>query len=355
MKILHKSILKELILTFLLSLACLNFILMMEKLLRLSRFLSGVGTSALDMTKLIVLLQPPLFLLTIPMAMLLSTLLIYGRLNVDNELVILKSSGMNFSGITTPVIALGLSCFLFNAAISFYIGPKSSVKLREEIANVIKMRAPFAIEEGTFTTFFKDTLILIKEKTSGNIMRGIFIYDDRNKSEPRVLFAKEGEIFTRDGANINLFLKDGYINIAKGDMTTELAFKKYNMVLKLESDAPGRKNAELTPFELYGKMQSSDRRHTLVLYTELYRRLTLPLLCIILIFFGPPLSMIAGKSGRLGGLTLGLAVFMVYYMILLYFENLVRADRLPPSIGAWVPTMIIGIVALLLFRRESSR
>jgi lipopolysaccharide export system permease protein len=355
MKILHKSILKELVLTFVLSLACLNFILMMEKLLRLSRFLSGVGTSALDMTKLIVLLQPPLFLLTIPMAMLLSTLLIYGRLNVDNELVILKSSGMNFRGVTAPVIALGLSCFLFNAAISFYIGPKSSIKLREEITNVIKMRAPFAIEEGRFTTFFKDTLILIKEKTSGNIMRGIFIYDDRNKIEPRVLFAKEGEIFTQDGTNINLLLKEGYINIAKGDVTTELAFKKYNMLLKLEPDSPGKKDAELTPFELYEKLKSADRRRALNLYPELYRRISLPLLCIILIFFGPPLSMIAGKSGRLGGLTLGLAVFMVYYMILLYFENLVRADRLPPSIGALVPTMIIGVVAVLLFRRESSR
>ena len=171
-------------------------------------------------------------------------------------------------------------------------------------------------------------------------MRGIFIYDDRNKSEPRVLFAKEGEIFTREGLNINLLLKDGYINIAKGDMTTELAFKKYNMLLKLESDSPGKKDAELTPFELYEKLKSADRRRASNLYPELYRRISLPLLCIILIFFGPPLSMIAGKSGRLGGLTLGLAVFMVYYMILLYFENLVRADRLPPSIGAWVPTMI---------------
>jgi lipopolysaccharide export LptBFGC system permease protein LptF len=74
MKIIHRSILRELILTFILSLASLNFILMMEKLLRLSRFLSGVGTSILDMAKIILFLQPQLFILTIPMAFLLSTL-----------------------------------------------------------------------------------------------------------------------------------------------------------------------------------------------------------------------------------------------------------------------------------------
>ena len=99
MKILHRSILKELILTFILSLASLNFILMMEKLLRLSRVLSGVGISVIDMAKLIMYLQPQLLLLTVPMAFLLSTLLVYGRLNIDNELVIMRMSGMDFKQI----------------------------------------------------------------------------------------------------------------------------------------------------------------------------------------------------------------------------------------------------------------
>jgi lipopolysaccharide export system permease protein len=88
MKIIHRSIFKELVLTFLLSLSSLNFIIMMEKLIKLSRILSGVGTSLIDMVRIILFLQPQLFLLTIPMALLLSTLLVYGRLNMDNELII---------------------------------------------------------------------------------------------------------------------------------------------------------------------------------------------------------------------------------------------------------------------------
>lgn len=151
MKIIHKSILKELILTFILSLASLNFILMMEKLLRLSRFLSGVGTSILDMGKLILFLQPQLFLLTIPMSFLLSTLLVYGRLNVDNELVILRMSGMNFKGISLPVAVLGMLCFLLNVAVSFYIGPKSGIKLRDEIADIIRTRTPSQSMKGGLT------------------------------------------------------------------------------------------------------------------------------------------------------------------------------------------------------------
>lgn len=355
MKIIHRSILKELALTFILSLASLNFILMMEKLLRLSRFLSGVGISIIDMVKIILYIQPQLFLLTIPMSLLLSTLLVYGRMNIDNELVILRISGMKFQGISVPVAVLGLSCFLLNIAVSFYICPQSSIRLRDEITNIIKVRTPLAIEEGRFNTSFKDILIFVKEKPSDNTVREIFIYDSRNKNEPKVLVAKEGTISIQEGFIINFFLKDGYINIAKKDSTTELFFKKYNMILRLESDSPSRKNSELTPYELMQKINSLDKRRAAFLYLELHRRFSLPLLCIILVLFGPPLAMMAGKSGKLGGLTLGLAVFTIYYMLLVYGENLVRAEKIPHYIGAWGSTVILGVVALLIFRRASLR
>ena len=74
MYILHRSILRELLISFLLSVVFLNFTLMMEKLLRLSRLLSSVGASPLDIAQIIFYLQPQLFILTIPMAMLLSVL-----------------------------------------------------------------------------------------------------------------------------------------------------------------------------------------------------------------------------------------------------------------------------------------
>jgi lipopolysaccharide export system permease protein len=355
MKIIYRSILKELVFTFLLSLTCLNFILMMEKLLKLSRLLSGVGSSVADMIKLILYLQPTLFLLTIPMALLLSTLLVYGRLNLDNELIVLRTSGMTFFGICMPVFMLGLFCFFLNTAISFYIGPKSSMLLREEITQIIKVRTPLAIEEGRFTTTFRDVLILIKEKTPDNVMKDIFIYDSRSKNEPRVLFAKEGQISLQDGMDLNLFLKDGYINMVKGDTTTEMTFSKYNMMLKFEIDSPSRRNTELTPPELLDEIKDADPRYAGALYTEFYRRLTLPFLCIVLVFFGPPLSMVAGKSGRLGGLTLGLAVFTLYYMVLIYIENLVKSGNIPHYSGAFIPTLILAFFAAVAFRQESNR
>ena len=354
MKTIHRSILKEITLAFVFTLAFLNLILMMEKLLRLSRFLSGVGASIMDMAKLIFYLQPQLLLFTIPMALLLSTLLIYGRLNLDSELVILRGSGMNFRDISQPVLILGILCFLLNLSVSLFIGPKSGIWLRSEIESVITARLPMAIEEGTFNTSFKDVVIMIKEKPSQETFKGIFIYDGRKKNEPKVMVAKDGEIHTSEGLNTNLLLRDGFVHIAQEDSTTELFFNRYNMALRLESGLPSKKNTELTPFELIEEIKERPQQDS-SLQLELHRRLSLPLLCIILTFLGPPLSLVAGKSGRLGGLSVGLGVFTAYYILLMYGENLVRAAKIPHYVGAWTPTIILGMFSLWVFKRESAK
>jgi lipopolysaccharide export system permease protein len=100
--------------------------------------------------------------------------------------------------------------------------------------------------------------------------------------------------------------------------------------------------------------QSDSYKKAASLYLEFYRRFSLPAVCLILIFMGTPLALLAGKSGRLGGLAIGLLVFTVYYMLLIYGENLVIAGKIPHFIGAWLPCVLLGIMAFILFKREAS-
>ncbi|PKL52464.1 MAG: hypothetical protein CVV37_01090 [Nitrospira bacterium HGW-Nitrospira-1] len=355
LKILYRTILKELLLSFLLTLAFLNSILMMEKLLRLSRLLAGVGASLFDMARIIVLLQPQLMLLTIPMSLLLSTLLVYGRMNMDNEIIVMKASGMNFRKISFPVIALGILCFCASISVGFSLGPKSSIKLREAIAQIITLRSTVSVEEGMFNTSFKDIVIMVKEKKSRDTLGNIFIYDNRKAEEPKVLMAKEGKFFMQGGLNIGMYLQNGYINISRPTTVTEMFFDKYNMILAIEAESPTPKKMEYTPRQLLRDAVKSDSyKKRAALYLEFHRRLSLPAVCLILIFMGTPLALIAGKSGRLGGLAIGLLVFTVYYMLLIYGENLVMAGKVHHLIGAWTPCLLLGIVAFILFKREDS-
>lgn len=354
MKIIHRSTLMDLLLTFILSIAFLNSILMMEKLIRLSRLLSGVGASIFDMGKIILYVQPQLMMLTIPMSLLLSILLVYGRMNMDSEIIVLRASGMDFVSISRPVIFLGIFCFFATLAVSFYLGPKSSAKLRETISEIITSRSAMALEEGTFNSSFKDVVIVVKGKKTADTVEDIFIHDNRKKDEPRVLMAKHGRFFTQESGSVGLFLTDGYINIKNENQTTELFFEKYNMILDFGAESAAPKKMEFTPLELLAQSKSVESyKKKAAFYLELHRRFSLPAVCLALAFLGPPLALVSGKSGKLGGLALGLLVFTLYYMILIYGENLVNADKLPHYAGAWIATILMGIFSGIMFRKES--
>jgi lipopolysaccharide export system permease protein len=355
-RIIYRSVLKDLLLTFFVTLAFLNSILMMEKILRLSRLLSGVGATAADMVRVIIYLQPQILMLTIPMSLLLAVLLVYGRMHLDSEIIILKTAGMDYVRISFPVMIFGFLCFLASITVSFSLGPSSSVRLREEITRIIAVRSTLAIEEGTFNTSFKDLVILVKGKKSADTLEDIFIYDTRVKEEPRVLMAKEGRIFMQNDFTIGLYLQNGYMNISKGSNTTELFFKAYKMALYLDAQSSAPKKMEFTPAQLFdGARKADTERAQTSFYLEFHRRLSLPFVCLILVFLAPPLSSMSGKSGRLGGLAIGLLVFTLYYMTLIYGENLATASRIPHYAGAWTATLLLGIFAFFMFRAESSR
>lgn len=353
MLLIHRSMLKELLTTLLLSIFFLNFTLMMEKLLRLSRILSGVGSSLSDIAKIILYLQPQLLILTVPMAMLLSALLTYGRMNADNELVILKVSGMSFRDISAPVLYLGLTCFALSLAMSFYLGPKGSGLMRAKITEILTTRAPMTIEEGIFNTAFKDIVILVKEKPAPDKLTGVLIVDERKKEDQKVITAKEGRIVP-EGESLSFSLGNGHVYMTKKETFTDIGFGNYHFRLNPTIESSEKKNSEMMPSELLKASRQFPDKKT-QFFLEFHRRLSMPAICLIIILLGPSLSLMSGKSGRMGGLTVGLSVFAVYYSLLLYGENLVRSGKLPHAIGAWMSFFILGAFALFIFERLNKK
>lgn len=351
MLLIHKSILKELIITIAFAIVFLNFVMMMEKLLKITRILSGTGASFMDVVRIILYLQPETLIMTIPMALLLSVLLTYGRMASDNELTIIQNAGLSFAKISKPVIYLGLSCFLLSLLMSFYLGPKGSTLLREKVSEILTKRAALTIEEGIFNTAFKDIVILVKEKASRDILKGILIFDERKKDEQRLIIAKEGQM-EMHGEGMSFALMNGKVYLSRKSSITEIHFERYQFILTLTSAGFGRKKSEMTPFELLAASKTEVSPRFVI---DFYRRLSMPALCLIIIFLAPPLSLLSGKSVKLGGLTIGLALFTFYYVILLYGENLALAGKIPYFVGSWLGFSILGILSIILFYRVSKK
>ncbi len=347
MLLIHRIILKELLISFLFSILFLNFTFMVEKLIRITRILAGVGSSIFDIAKIILYIQPEILIVTIPMSLLLSVLITYGRMSSDNELIILRNTGMSFVKISKPIIYLGFLCFFLSILMSFYFGPKGSILLREKVSEILTKRAALTIEEGIFNTSFRDIVILVKEKTSQNRLKGLLIFDEREKNEQRIILANEGAMAVH-GEGISFSLLKGQIYITKKNSLTEISFEKYQFVLIPTLTGYDKKKGEMTPFELLAATKTEpDQKNKYM--TEYYRRFSMPALCLIIIFLSLPLALLSGKSGRLGGLTIGLAVFAVYYTILLYGENLAKTGQLPFLVGSWMAFSMLAITSIVLF------
>ncbi len=353
MLLIYRSVLKELLIAFVLSVLFLNFTLMMEDLLKFSRQLSGVGVSIADMSLVVFYLQPQVLTLTIPMAMLLSVLLTYGRMNADNEIVVLRCSGMSFRSISMPVVYLGIICFVISLSMSFYFSPKGNKLLKERVSQILTQRGFMTIEEGIFNTAFEGIVIMVKEKPAPDRLSGIFILDERNKEEQKIITARQGRIFPGKDS-LGFSLTDGHIYITKGKVFTEIGFGEYNFRLSPSAKERDPKNSELTPIELLRTSKEFPDRKTELLL-EFHRRLSMPAICLILVFLGPSLSLMAGKSGRLGGLTIGLAVFAAYYTLLLYGESLSRSDKLPHFVGSWLAFVALGMISFFIFERVNRK
>ncbi len=333
---------------------CLDFVLMMEKIIRLTRFMSGVGVSFADILRVVILIQPQLLILTLPMSFLIAVLITYGRMNMDSEIVVMKSAGISMWQISYPAFVSGLVVFLLTLMMTVYVSPLSARKLRLLVNETVRMRAPLALDAGVFHNEFKGITLMIGSKPSPHEMRDIFVYDERDKDRPKVITSKSGRIvFNRAGDPV-FDIRNGSLDIINGNTFTELTFRRYVFRITLGLNMLTERLKEKTPLQLLQyaeKLRGKRRREVMV---EFHRRFTLPFINIFLIFLGPPLSMLSGKRGRLSGFVFGIAVCGVYYAMLVYFENLVRTGKLY-HMFAWAPVMIIGLFSVLLYWRESKR
>jgi lipopolysaccharide export system permease protein len=83
---------------------------------------------------------------------------------------------------------------------------------------------------------------------------------------------------------------------------------------------------------------------------EWHRKFFLGTSCLLLFFIGAPLGAIIRKGG-LGLPTLfAIGVFLVYYIVSIVGEQLIRSEVVSPAIGMWMSTAVLLPVAVVLTR-----
>ena len=357
LKILDRYILRELSISFILSIAVLLSAFLMQQVIKFSRISSETGISFLLLVKLSVFIIPLFLVLAIPLSVLISSILTFSRLSTDHEITAMRSGGISVYRMLFPVFVFSVTAFLLALISSSVLQPMGHRYIRVQAYETLNEQKNLGLQEGVFNNLF-NLLVYVKKITSGDTLNSILI-SDRSSKDSKIITARQGNILN-DPATSNLFLKlqDGHIYFESGDRT------KYQMVtfstyfLRLESvqsienvrlikEKWGLSLTELKKKIKEKKEQGREREYRRLLM-EYYKKFSLPAAALVLGLLGSPIGIMTRFSSRFAGFILSIVIVFSYYILDSGFEILAVEGYIHPVFAAWATVFISLMLAVVI-------
>jgi lipopolysaccharide export system permease protein len=213
MKKLDKLLIKSFIGPFIVTFMIATFVLLMQFLWLYVDDLAGKGLGMLIVFELLGYKCVGLIPMAMPLAILISSVMVFGNMGERYELSSFKSGGISLARIMAPIIFLGAVGSLFSYFSNNYLIPVSNLKFGSRMYDIQHQKPALNLEAGVFNDDFDGFAIHISEKLpDGNTIKDVLIYDHRDASSGllREIAAKEGEMYADDNDKyFVLNLKDG--------------------------------------------------------------------------------------------------------------------------------------------------
>ncbi len=212
MKKIHLLLLRSFVRPFLVTLFIVNFVLLMLFLFKYIDDLIGKGFEWYTILQLMVYNSATNIQMALPLSVLLSSIMTYGALGENYELVAIKSAGVSLSRAMYPMILvvtiLSIGAFFF----SDNMLPIANRKYYALLYDVRQQKSANLLPEGVFSNSFPDHTIRVgKKDADGQTLHNVIIYT-KNEADnnTNVLLAKEGRMYrTMDNQFLVMKLTDG--------------------------------------------------------------------------------------------------------------------------------------------------
>lgn len=212
--IIDRYILKAHIAPFFMSLFVLTGIFILQFMMRFIDHLVGKGLGISVILEVIATNLAWMLVLAVPMSVLIATLMTYGTMSANNEITVMKSSGISvYRMMSAPLIISVLLAFglmEFNNRIL----PDANHRAKTLGIDIRRARPTLSLEPGIFSQEIKGyTLIARKNYEETNELEGLTIYDHSEPDKNIIISAERGFIaYGPDFASLILDLYDGEIH-----------------------------------------------------------------------------------------------------------------------------------------------
>ncbi|HWR83844.1 MAG TPA: LptF/LptG family permease [Candidatus Deferrimicrobium sp.] len=214
MKILSRYILKEHLAPFLFAFFTITFLLIID-------FVPKIVNSILDKNlpvgvvfELIALNLAWMIALSVPMSVLVSTLMAFGRLTSDFEVTALKTSGVNLIRVIAPLLVAGAVITALMIGFNDRVLPDLNKRARALRSDISRMRPTLVFRSGIFVSDVPGYLILIdKIDHATSRVEGVHITVTKDPTKPQIIVADHGYLHMADnGRTMRFTLLNGELH-----------------------------------------------------------------------------------------------------------------------------------------------
>jgi len=370
-------------------------------------FMNTIITKRLDfgtVMQVFGLSLPYMLALSVPMAVLVATILAFGRMAVDREIAAMKASGINIYSLIGPLLGVALLLTGLMTYFNHVTLPETNHKLKNLTLKIAYYKPMTIIKAGEFTNIADYTIYV--QKNLETELLGIVIYDRKETRFPRTIYAKSGQIKQWDNGNsLQVTLHNGEMHERDEQNAGQYqvrAFKDFTLYIRnlgnqmdfAETDY--RSDREMTYAEIQAAIKDKQReiaqKTALVeqynrrlnilklnssslnnqmetrrlnamlkmeqdrlaelhndldsIKVEYHKKFALAFAIIIFVLIGIPLGLMTRSSGIGAAFSVSSLIFLVYYIALTGGEQMADRGYISPFLSMWFSNIIFLILAI---------
>ena len=356
--LLYKYILKQVIEMFLMGVCVFTSIIFAsDTFITLIKQISLFGIPFKVALMIIILNLPSVVVMTIPMGVLLATVMTLNGLSLKSEITVMRACGIGLNRIARPIFIFAIVMSVFSFIINESLVPVMT-KQSKDLAlwalgqkNIPDGKQNFVFKELGENGFLKRLFYVgyCEDKTLYNIT----VLDTSKSGTIQVLQARQGKtspegwnfekgaLYTVDseGKVLNTTLFDDSKIKFGLDMTREL-----NKNVAKEMNFP-----KLVKYLATNVIPPEQKR---VLIIELFDKIALPVTTIALVLIGVPLAITPPRVRYNRGFLFSILIIFVYYLIRALSISFGESGKLEPFLAAWMPNIVLTIWGLILYYKK---
>jgi len=292
---------------------------------------------------------------TLPISVLVSTLVTFGILSKNNEVTAIKSGGVSLYRIAVPILAVAAVISIFAYFVLDFVLPYANERAAE-IKNKI---------EG------KPAVTKASEQKLWYLGKGRYIINflsyDRNKRElsqvqvfefhptefrmTRRVYARlarwNGSAWAFEDGWMRSFTDEGKSTFTP--ITTPLPLFYPETPEDFASDVKPPDQMTYAQLRRYIQTIRNSGYAAEELTVKLYAKTSWPVISIVMSLIAMPFAFRMGKRGALYGIGIALILGIFYWMIFAIFTKFGEVGNLPPLLSAWSANILFALAAVYMF------